>query len=75
MYAANFALKHPETFHWSLSMSGRYLATEFTGGFQNAEIYYNNPLAYVPNLHGEALDNIRRNTHCVMVCGTGKWAP
>jgi esterase/lipase superfamily enzyme len=73
MYAANFALKHPETFHWSLSMSGRYLATEFTGGFQNGDIYHNNPLAYVPNLGGDALQRIRDNTHLVMVCGTGKW--
>lgn len=73
MYAVNFALKFPETFHWSLAMSGRYLATEFTGGFQNEQVYYNNPLAYVPNLTGDALERIRRHSHLVMVCGTGKW--
>ena len=73
MYAATFTLKHPETFHWALCMSGRYLATEFTGGFQNQDVYFNNPIAFVPNLFGDHLDRIRRNTHLVMVCGTGKW--
>jgi esterase/lipase superfamily enzyme len=73
MYAANFALKHPETFQWSLAMSGRYLATVFTGGYDSSEVYFNNPLAYVPNLEGDALERIRRYTHLVMVCGSGKW--
>ena len=31
-YAANFALKFPEVFHYALCMSGRYDITEFTDG-------------------------------------------
>ena len=72
-YAANFALKHPETFRWALCLSGRYSMTHFTGGFTNADVYFNDPLAYVPNLGGEALDWIRRWTHLVLVCGQGMW--
>ena len=45
-YAANFALKHPEIFHYALCMSGRYDITGFTGGFTNTDIYFNNPMAY-----------------------------
>ncbi len=72
-YAANFALKFPETFHYALCMSGRYDITEFTGGVSTSEIYFNNPLAFVPNLQGDHLERVRRNTHLAMVCGRGPW--
>ncbi len=72
-YAANFALKYPQTFRWALCMSGRYDVTHFTDGFSNLDIYFNNPLAYVPRLSGEQLDTIRKNTHLVLVCGQGAW--
>lgn len=72
-YAANFALKHPETFRWALCLSGRYAMTHFTDGFSDLEVYLNDPLAYVPNLEGEALERVRRNTHLVLVCGQGRW--
>lgn len=72
-YAANFALKFPETFHYALCMSGRYLITEFTDGQSTSEVYFNNPLAYVPNLNGEHLERVRRNTHITLVCGQGPY--
>src|SRR5690554_1145836 len=72
MYAATFALKHPETFAWALCMSGRYRATVFTGGFSNADVYYNDPLAFVPNLAGPDLERVRK-THLTLVCGQGRW--
>jgi esterase/lipase superfamily enzyme len=72
-YAANMALKYPELFRWSLCMSGRYAMTHFTDGFSNAEVYFNNPLAYVGNLGGEPLERIRANTKLVLVCGQGMW--
>lgn len=73
MYAATFALKHPETFRWALCMSGRYEVRNFTDGFDSEDIYFNNPLAFVPNLSGAALDRVRRNTHLTLVCGRGQW--
>jgi esterase/lipase superfamily enzyme len=72
-YAANVALKHPEIFRWALCMSGRYAMTHFTDGYSDAEVYFNNPLAYVANLEGEALERIRRNTRIVLVCGQGAY--
>ncbi len=72
MYAANMALKHPETFWWALCMSGRYEVRNFTNGFDSHDVYYNNPLAFVPNLSGPALDRARQ-THVTLVCGRGKW--
>jgi esterase/lipase superfamily enzyme len=72
-YAANFALKFPELFHYALCMSGRYDITGFTGGFSNQDVYFNNPMAYVPNLHGEHLDRVKNNTRLSLVCGQGPW--
>jgi esterase/lipase superfamily enzyme len=72
-YAANFALKFPELFHWALCMSGRYDITHFTDGFQNLDVYFNNPMAYVANLDGEALGRVRSLAHLVLVCGQGPW--
>ncbi|MDJ0841373.1 MAG: alpha/beta hydrolase-fold protein [Acidobacteriota bacterium] len=71
-YAANFALKYPEYFNYALAMSGRYQMTHFTGGFSNGDIYFNNPLAYVPNLEGEYLHRVQQ-THVSLVCGRGQW--
>lgn len=72
-YAALFALKFPDTFRQILSMSGRYLMTALTGGDNSQELYFNNPLAFVPGLQGEHLDRVRKNTHLTLVCGRGKW--
>lgn len=71
-YAANFALKYPETFNYALCMSGRYLTSHFTGG-SNADVYFNNPLAYVPNLDGAHLERVAKNTHLALVCGQGAY--
>lgn len=72
-YAALFALKYPETFRRALCMSGRYLTTALTAGQTNDDLYFSNPLAFVPNLQGGALEKIRRNTHLTLVCGQGMW--
>lgn len=72
-YAALFALKYPETFRRVLCMSGRYLTTELTGKHPDSDLYFNNPLAFVPGLHGEALERLRRNTHLTLVCGRGAY--
>lgn len=71
--AVNFALKYPETFHHAMGFSGRYNAEHFTHGQSSEEVYFNNPLAYVPGLQGGALDRVRRQTQMTLVCGRGNW--
>lgn len=71
-YAALFALKHPEVFRWALCLSGRYELRNFTGGWDSTDVYFNNPLAFVPGLTGQALERTRQ-THLTLVCGQGKW--
>lgn len=72
-YAALFALKYPEIFRRVLCMSGRYLTTALVGRHDHPDLYFNNPLAFVPGLHGEALERVRRNTHLTLVCGRGAY--
>ena len=72
-YAANFTLKFPTIFNHALCMSGRYDVTWLTDGFSSEDIYFNNPLAYVPGLEGEQLEQVRRHAHLTLVCGQGKW--
>lgn len=70
-YAANTTLKHPELFEWALCISGRYRTERFMEGYDDLDVYYNHPLAYVPNMHGEHLDRVQRNTSLTLVVGTG----
>lgn len=72
-HAANFALKFPHLFHYALCLSGRYNIESITGPTGSDDVYFNNPLAYIPNLHGNALEDIRHNTHLALVCGQGAW--
>lgn len=72
-YAALFALKFPEVFPQALCMSGRYLTTALTDGQNSEALYFNNPLAFVPALQGEALNRVRQQTHLTLVCGQGPW--
>lgn len=71
-YAATFTLKHPETFGYALCMSGRYEIRHFIDGYDAPDVYFNNPLAFVPNLEGAELERVRR-TRLTLVCGQGRW--
>ncbi len=73
LYAANMALKHPETFWWSLCLSGRYELRPFLDHHDSPQVYFSNPLAYVYNLSGEPLERVRQRTRLTLVCGRGKW--
>jgi len=73
LYSANMALKHPDTFWWSLCLSGRYELRPFLDGHDSLDVYLNNPLAYAYNLTGAALERVRQRARITLVCGQGKW--
>ena len=73
-HAATFALKHPQLFPDALCLSGRYDLERIMGRTSaSQEVYFNHPLAFVPNLSGEALEHLRRHAHLALVCGRGAW--
>lgn len=71
LYSSLFVLKHPETFSQALCLSGTYRASKFFDGESSEDVYFNDPLAFLPNLHGAALDRVRRNVHLTVVVGRG----
>jgi esterase/lipase superfamily enzyme len=72
-HAANFGLKFPQMFPYALCMSGRYDIEKVTGHSGSQEVYFNNPMAYIGNLHGDSLDYTRYHAHLVLVCGQGAY--
>lgn len=60
-HACNIALKHPWLFGKLIAMSGKYDVRSFADSFYDENVYFNNPVDYMPNLndHGH-LEAIRR---------------
>lgn len=48
-HAANFAFRHPWLVSHLFSMSGIFDITEQMDGFYNSDVYYNNPVDFVPH--------------------------
>jgi esterase/lipase superfamily enzyme len=73
-HAANFALRRADLFPRALCLSGNYDPSSWHGwGEQGDALYFQNPTAYVPNLHGDHLGWLRQQLHLVLVCGQGMW--
>lgn len=73
-HAANFTLKHGHLAPQALCLSGSYDPSRWHGwGDRGDAMYFNNPLDYVPQLHGEHLDWLRSTVFLLLVCGQGMW--
>lgn len=59
-HAITTALKHPAEFGKAIGLSGLYDINYFMDGFYSDDVYYNNPMDFVPNLNKQPLlDKIR----------------
>jgi esterase/lipase superfamily enzyme len=73
-HALNFALKHADAFPLAICLSGNYDPSSWHGWGERGEaVYFNNPIDYVPNLHGDHLDWLRSRLSVLLVCGQGQW--
>lgn len=54
-HAVNLGLKYPGEFNKVIGMSGLYDIRSFFGDFYNNDVYYNNPVDFVPNLNNQSL--------------------
>lgn len=63
-HAANLCLRRADLFPLALCLSGIY---------DVGADYFNNPLDYVANLHGDHLDWLRGRVSLLLVCGQGQW--
>lgn len=59
--AVNLALKHPKEFGRAIGMSGIYDIKRFMDDYYDDNVYYNNPVDYLPNLNKQPLlDRVRK---------------
>lgn len=59
-HAITTALKNPSAFGKAIGISGVYDIRPFMGDFYDDNVYYHNPMDYIPNLNKQTLlDNIR----------------
>jgi esterase/lipase superfamily enzyme len=72
-HAANFALKRADLFPLAICQSGVYDVSVTGGGQRGETFYFNNPMDYVANLHGDHLEWLRTRVSLVLVCGQGQW--
>jgi esterase/lipase superfamily enzyme len=73
-HALNFALKRADLFPLAMCLSGNYDPGAWRGwGERGDATYFNSPLDYVANLHGDHLDWLRSRLSVLLVCGQGQW--
>jgi len=73
-HAANFALKRADLFPLALCLSGNYDPSSWRAwGEQGDATYFNKPMSYVANLHGDHLNWLRDQLSLLLVVGQGAW--
>jgi esterase/lipase superfamily enzyme len=73
-HALNFGLKRADLFPVALGLSGNYDPSAWRGWGERGEtFYFNNPMDYVSNLHGDHLGWLRDRLSVLLVCGQGQW--
>lgn len=73
-HAVNLLLRHPDLFDGTIGMSGAYDLEAWTGGYMDTNVYFNSPLAYMPNLNGGPhLDLLRQKRDIHILTGTGAY--
>ena len=72
-HAANFCLKRADIFPVAICLSGVYDISVQGGGERGDSVYFNNPIDYAANLHGDHLEWLRAQASLILVCGQGQW--
>ena len=72
--AANEYFKHPDLFKGTIPMSGSYDIRSFLDGFYDDNVYFNNPVDYLPNLNDDHyLPILRRADSIYILSGQGNY--
>jgi esterase/lipase superfamily enzyme len=74
LHAVNISFKRADLFPVAIGLSGRYdPATWRVEGGRAEPPHFNNPMDYVPHLHGDHLAWVRARLLLLLVVGTGQW--
>ena len=66
-HAANFAFRHPDVVSHLFAMSGAYDISMFMNGYFDDDVYFANPVSYLPTLNHPDLWNMK------IILGTSEW--
>ncbi|MFN3589802.1 MAG: alpha/beta fold hydrolase [Spirosomataceae bacterium] len=66
-HAANYAFKYPDTVNQLISMSGAFSISSFMNGYFDDNVYFNNPVDYLPKRDSWIYD------HMQIILGTSDW--
>ena len=72
-HAANFFFRHPDVFNAVIAISGLYRLNHFIGDYMDDNVYFNTPLAYLPNLEDDWYLDQYRESQIVICTGQGAW--
>jgi esterase/lipase superfamily enzyme len=72
-HALNFFFRHPDVFDTVISLSGLYQLSMFVGDYIDENIYFNTPLAFLPNLNDSWYIDQYRQSQIIVCCGQGAW--
>jgi esterase/lipase superfamily enzyme len=68
-HAANFVFKQPWQFGKLIAMSGSFDIRSFMDGFYDDNVYFSNPVDYLPNLSDSGTLDALRATHVILTAG------
>ena len=72
--AANAYLKHPDVLRGTVAMSGSYDVRSWFDGYHDDNVYFNNPVEYLPNLNdGYFLPRLQAADAIVILTGQGDY--
>ena len=73
-HCANQLFRRPDLLDGMIAMSGNYNIRSFTGGYYDENIYFNDPLGYLPKLDDDYyLPMLRQKQHIHIMSGQGAY--
>jgi len=72
-HAANFFFRHPDVFDTVIALSGLFRLNHFIGDYMDDNVYFNTPLAYLPNLTNPWHLDQYRQSRIIVCAGQGAW--
>jgi esterase/lipase superfamily enzyme len=70
-HAANFFFRHPDIFDTVIALSGLYQLSYFISDYMDENVYFNTPLAYLPNLNDPWYIHQYRQSKIIVAAGQG----
>ncbi|MBI5420366.1 MAG: esterase family protein [Deltaproteobacteria bacterium] len=72
-HTVNFYLRHPDLVHTAIALSGPFHPRFYIGDYMDDNVYFNAPLAYLPNLADPWFLDWYRRSRLVVCVGQGYW--